>query len=81
MERCGDPEDWEESLSDFVALLIAVAAFLLAMMAGQALIVLLHGALNYSDTVLAFGPILRLSVSAALAFALYRRLYRGTPAQ
>ena len=68
-------------MNDFVALLIAVAAFLLAMMAGQALIVLLHGALDYSDTVIAFGPVLRLAVSAAIAFALYRRLYRGTPAQ
>jgi hypothetical protein len=68
-------------VNDFVALLIAVAAFLLAMMAGQALIVLLHGALDYSDTVIAFGPVLRLAVSAAIAFALYRRLYRGTPAQ
>ena len=68
-------------MNDFVALLIAVAAFLFAMMAGQALIVLLHGALDYSDTVIAFGPILRLAGSAAIAVALYRRLYRGTPAQ
>ena len=68
-------------MNDFVALLIAVAAFLLAMMVGQGLIVLLHGALDYSDTVIAFGPILRLAVSAGIAFALYRRLYRGTPAQ
>ena len=68
-------------MNDFVALLIAVTAFLLAMMMGQGLIVLLHGALDYSDTVIAFGPILRLVTSAAIAFALYRRLYRGTPAQ
>jgi hypothetical protein len=68
-------------VNDFVALLIAVTAFLLAMMMGQGLIVLLHGALDYSDTVIAFGPILRLTASAAIAFALYRRLYRGTPAQ
>jgi hypothetical protein len=68
-------------VNDFVALLIAVTAFLLAMMVGQGLIVLLHGALDYSDTVIAFGPILRLVASAAIAFALYRRLYRGTPAQ
>ncbi len=68
-------------MNDFVALLIAVTAFLLAMMVGQGLIVLLHGALDYSDTVIAFGPILRLLASAAIAFALYRRLYRGTPAQ
>jgi hypothetical protein len=67
-------------LNDFVALLIAVAAFLLAMMVGQALIVVLHGALDYSDTVLAFGPILRLAGSVAIGVAAYRRLDRGTPA-
>ena len=68
-------------MNDFVALLIAVAAFLLTMMMGQGLIVVLHGALDYSDSVLAFGPILRLAASGAIGIALYRRLYRGTPAQ
>jgi hypothetical protein len=68
-------------LNDFVALLIAVAAFLLTMAVGQGLIVALHGALGYSDTVLAFGPILRLAASVATGIVLYRRLYRGTPAQ
>jgi hypothetical protein len=67
-------------LNDFVALLIAVAAFLLTMMVGQGLIVALHGALDYSDTVLAFGPILRLAISVAIGVIAYRRLYRGTPA-
>lgn len=67
-------------MNDFVALLIAVAAFLLTMMVGQGLIVALHGALDYSDTVLAFGPILRLAISVAIGVIAYRRLYRGTPA-
>jgi hypothetical protein len=50
-------------LSDFVALLIAVAAFLVTMMVGQGLIVALHGALNYNDSVIAFGPVLRLAAA------------------
>lgn len=67
-------------MSDFVALLIAVAAFLVTMMVGQGLIVALHGALNYSDSVIAFGPVLRLAAAIAIGVIAYRKLHRGTPA-
>src|SRR5215207_8309562 len=62
-------------LSDFVALLIAVAAFLVTMMVGQGLIVALHGAFNYS--VIAFGPVLRLAAGIAIGVIAYRKLHRG----
>ncbi len=65
-------------MNDFVALLIAVAAFLVAMMVGQGLIVVLHGALG--DSVLAFGPIVRLAASLAIGIAAYRKLDRREPA-
>ena len=67
-------------LSDFVALLIAVAAFLVTMMVGQGLIVALHGALNYSDSVIAFGPVLRLAAAIAIGVIAYRKLHRRTAA-
>ena len=67
-------------LSDFVALLIAVAAFLVTMMVGQGLIVALHGALNYNDSVIAFGPVLRLAAAIAIGVIAYRKLHRGTAA-
>ena len=65
-----------QSLNDFVALLIAVAAFLFAMLAGQALLHAIQSAWGSSDTILAFGPILRLAVSAGVAVAAYRKLLR-----
>jgi hypothetical protein len=61
-------------LNDFVALLIAVAAFLFAMLAGQALLHAVQSAWGLSDTILAFGPILRLLVSAAIGVLAYRKL-------
>jgi hypothetical protein len=67
-------------MSDFVALLIAVTAFLATMMVGQSVIVALHGALNYSDAVIAFGPVLRLAAGIAVGVVAFRRLHRGTPA-
>lgn len=67
-------------MNDFVALLIAVAAFLFAMMAGQALLHAVHGAVGYSESVLAFGPVLRLLASFVIAAAAYRRLNRARPA-
>jgi hypothetical protein len=63
-----------QSLNDFVALLIAVAAFLFAMLAGQALLHAIQSAWGSSDTILAFGPILRLAVSAGIGILAYRRL-------
>ena len=67
-------------MSDFVALLIAVEAFLVNMMVGQGLIVALQGALNYSDSVIAIGPVLRLAAGIAIGVIAYRKLHRGTPA-
>lgn len=67
-------------MNDFVALLIAVAAFLLAMMAGQALMHALHGALGHSENVLAFGPVLRLLASLVVAVFAYRRLVHADTA-
>lgn len=67
-------------MNDFVALLIAVAAFLFAMMAGQALMHAVHGAVGYSESVLAFGPVLRFLASVAIAAAAYRRLVHADPA-
>lgn len=67
-------------MNDFVALLIAVAAFLLAMMAGQALMNAVHGAVGYSETVVAFGPVLRLLLSLGVAVLAYRKLHRADPA-
>ena len=61
-------------MNDFVALLIAVAAFLFAMLAGQALLHLIQSVWGWSDTVLAFGPVLRLAVSAAIGVVAYRKL-------
>lgn len=61
-------------MNDFVALLIAVAAFLFAMLAGQALLHVIQSAWGWSETILAFGPILRLAVSAAIGVLAYRKL-------
>jgi hypothetical protein len=63
-------------LNDFVALLIAVAAFLFAMLAGQALLHVIQNVWGSSDTILAFGPLLRLAVSAGIAILAYRKLLR-----
>ena len=63
-------------MNDFVALLIAVAAFLFAMLAGHALLSLVLSASGWNDSVLAFGPVLRLVVSAAVGVFAYRKLLR-----
>jgi hypothetical protein len=63
-----------QSLNDFVALLIAVAAFLFAMLVGQALLSFVLSAWGWNDTVLAFGPALRILVSAAIGVFAYRKL-------
>ena len=61
-------------MNDFVALLIAVAAFILAMLAGQVLLSLIITAWGWNDSVLAFGPVLRLLASAIIGVFAYRKL-------
>lgn len=61
-------------MNDFVALLIAVAAFILAMLAGQVLLSLIITAWGWNDSVLVFGPVLRLLASAIIGVLAYRKL-------
>ena len=63
-------------MNDFIALLVAVTAFLLAMLAGQALLWAVQAVWGRGETILAFGPILRILASLGIAMIAYRRLVR-----
>jgi hypothetical protein len=63
-------------VNDFVALLLAVAAFLITMLAGQALIWASRAAWSGFEPLFALGPALQLAASLPVAFIAYRRLLR-----
>ena len=61
-------------MNDFVALLIAVMAFLLTMILGEATLLALHDVIGYNETLLALGPPLRLLASFGTGWLAYRKL-------
>ena len=62
-------------MNDFVALLVAVMAFLLTLILGEAALLALHDAAG-NETLLALGPPLRLLVSFGTGCFVYRKLLR-----
>jgi hypothetical protein len=66
-------------MNDFVALLIGVVAFAACMVTGGSILAGIEQRFGTSDDLLAFGPALRLGLSAATAVVVYRRAVGGRP--
>jgi diaminopimelate decarboxylase len=64
---------------EFVALLIGVVAFAACMVTGGSILAGIEQRFGTSDDLLAFGPALRLGLSAATAVVVYRRAVGGRP--